>query len=82
MKLGEVDYSKTIFSKGMVCINKTNNMYCVIIDGRKGSDDDRSSLVMEFWGDEGFVLHTPPNRALIPTGKICYNLEKLSEVLR
>ena len=64
------DYSKTIFSQGVLCYNMNNRNYCVVIDGRKGNDDDRSSLVMEFCGSEGFMLHTPPNRALVPTGKV------------
>ena len=75
------DYSKTIFSEGLVCYNKNNNNYCVVINGRKGSENDRSSLVMEFFGEEGFILHTPPNRALVPTGKVV-SLKHLATVLR
>ena len=71
------DYSKTVLSQGLVCFNTNNHQYCVVIDGRKGTEDDRCSLVMEFCGDEGLMIHTPPNRALIPTGRIC-NLEHLA----
>lgn len=75
------DYSKTVLSQGLVCFNTNNHQYCVVINGRKGTEDDRCSLVMEFCGDEGFMIHTPPNRALIPTGCIC-NLEFLAEVMK
>lgn len=74
------DYSKTILSQGLVCLNKNNNAYCVVIDGRKGTDDDRASLVLESNSSYGFILNTPPNRALIPTGRIC-NLQNLVKVL-
>ena len=73
-------YAKTIFSQGLVCLNKNNNAYCVVIDGRKGTDDDRASLVLESNSSYGFILNTPPNRALIPTGRIC-NLRALKQTL-
>lgn len=75
------DYSKTIFSQGIVCRNKNNGTCCVIIDGKRGTEDDRCSLVMEFMGEDGFTLHTPPNRALVPTGRICHNLKFLRHLL-
>lgn len=75
------DYSKTIFSQGIVCRNMNNGTYCVIIDGKRGKEDDRCSLVMEFTGEDGFILHTPPNRALVPTGRICHNLKFLRSLL-
>ena len=64
------DYSKTIFSQGLMCYNTNNRNYCIVIDGKRGNENDRCSLVMEMCGSEGFMLHTPPNRALIPTGKV------------
>ena len=75
------DYSETVFSQGIICYNTNNNNYCVVIDGRKGSENDRCSLVMEFCGGEGFMLHTPPNRALIPNGKMV-SLKHLATALR
>lgn len=75
------DYSKTIFSQGVICYNTNNREYCVVIDGHKGKEDDRCSLVMEFTGETGFMLHTPPNRALVPTGKI-RTLRSLAEAMR
>ena len=81
MTLKEKDYSKTILSQGVVCINHNNNAYCVVIDGTRGSEDDRCSLVMEFMGEDGFMLHTPPNRALVPTGRVCHNLKFLKRIL-
>ena len=74
------DYSKTIFSKGIVCWNTNNQNYCVVIDGACGTENDRSSLVLESNGDAGFMLHTPPNRALVPTGKVV-KLEFLKRAL-
>lgn len=76
-----IDYSKTIFSQGLMCYNTNNHNYCIVIDGKRGSETDRSSLVMEMCGSEGFMLHSPPNRALIPTGKIV-TLKFLAKALR
>lgn len=75
-----IDYSKTIFSQGIVCMNTNNNKHCVVINGTRGTENDRASLVLEQSGDDGFIVHTPPNRALIPTGKIC-KLENLRGIL-
>lgn len=75
------DYSKTVLSQGLVCYNTNNNNYCVVIDGNKGSEDDRCSMVMEFTGERGFMIHTPPNRALIPTGRVV-NLKPLANAMR
>lgn len=75
------DYSETIFSQGIICYNTNNHNYCIVIDGRKGKEKDRCSLVMELCGSEGFMLHTPPNRALIPTGKVVA-LKYLAKALR
>ena len=75
------DWSKTVFSQGLVCFNTNNYQYCVVIKGDRGTDNDRCSLVLEFSGSEGFMLHTPPNRALIPTGKVV-RLEHLAKTMR
>ena len=75
------DYSDVIFSQGLMCRNTNNNTYCVVVDGHKGNENDRASLVLEFMGDDiGFILHTPPNRALRPTGRIC-NLKNIAKAL-
>lgn len=74
------DYSDVVFSQGLVCMNKNNNSYCVVIDGHKGNENDRSSLVIEFSGKDGFILNCPPNRALKPTGRIC-GLERLAALM-
>jgi hypothetical protein len=73
------DYSDVVFDQGIVCMNKNNNALCVVINGMQGSPDDRCSLVIEFNGIP-FLIHTPPNRALQPTGKI-YDLKKLTKLL-
>ena len=75
------DYSDVILSQGLVCKNTNNNTYCVVIDGRRGSEKDRESLTLEFWEEDGFILNCPPNRALKPTGKVC-RLDYLAKVLR
>lgn len=74
------DYSKTIFSQGVICYNTNNRNYCIVIDGKRGNENDRCSLVMEMCGSEGFMLHTPPNRALVPTGKVV-KLQPLAKLL-
>ena len=81
MKLKENDYSKTILSQGLVCINTNNNTYCVVIDGKQGTENDRASMVMEFIAEDGFMLHTPPNRALVPTGRVL-NLKFLAQAMK
>jgi len=74
------DYRDVVFSQGLVCLNTNNNRHCVVIDGQRGSEIDRVSLVLEYAGDKGFMMHTPPNRALKPTGKIC-NIKFITETL-
>ena len=77
MTFSDKDYRNTVLSQGIVCMNTNNCTYCVVIDGQRGSENDRCSLVLEFVSSDGFILHTPPNRALIPTGRIC-NLKFLA----
>lgn len=79
--MNEIDYSKKSFSRGLVCLNTNNNAYCVVLNGNRGNDDDRCSMVLESNGDFGFIIHTPPNRALIPTGRII-DLDKLVKYLQ
>lgn len=76
-----IDYSKTAFSPGIVCYNTNNKRYCVVLDGAQGTENDRTSLVIEFCDNEGFILHTPPNRALIPTGRV-NNLAFLAKAVK
>ena len=76
-----IDYSKIAFSRGLVCLNTNNNAYCVVLNGNRGKDDDRCSMVLETNGEFGFIIHTPPNRALIPTGRI-FDLDKLVKYLQ
>lgn len=76
------DYSGAIFSMGLVCYNTNNNTYCIVIDGHKGVENDRCSLVLEFQGKGELLIHTPPNRALKPTGRIAiHRLEHLKKLL-
>lgn len=80
MTFHEEDYRRTVFSKGVVCMNTNNHQYCVVIDGTRGTEDDRGSLVLEFCGENGYMLHTPPNRALKPTGRTV-NLQFLAKTM-
>ena len=76
------DYSDVIFSTGLVCYNTNNHTYCIVIDGSKGDKNDRCSLVLEFFGEGELLFHTPPNRALKPTGRIAVRqLEHLKKLL-
>lgn len=79
--MNEIDYSKIAFSRGLVCLNTNNNAYCVVLNGHRGTDDDRCSMVLEVNGEFGFFIHTPPNRALIPTGRIL-DVDKLVKYLQ
>lgn len=75
------DYSDVIFSQGIVCLNTNNNAICVVIDGHRGTPTDRESLVMEYSTERVFMIHTPPNRALKPTGAI-NDLSSLAKAIR
>ena len=75
-----VDYSKTIFAKGCVCYNTNNYSKCVVIDGNIGNENDRGSLVLENFFKDGLRIHTPPNRALIPTGEFI-DIKAIEEML-
>ena len=63
------DYSRTVFAAGIVCYNMNNFTKCIVLDGEKGTEIDRRSFVLECTGHGGMITHTPPNRALIPTGE-------------
>ena len=73
------DIQKERYAKGIIVFNTNNNNYAIVISGDKGSDADPCSLVLEFNKKKAFV-HTPPNRALVPTGKF-FDLEHLRDLL-
>jgi len=62
------DVQKKRFDAGCVVYNNNNQSYAVVISGKAGTDKDPYSIVIERTID-GFMVHTPPNRALIPVGK-------------
>lgn len=66
------DYSDVCFDQGLECLNTNNNTLCIVLDGHSGSSSDMASRVLEFQGGR-LLIHTPPNRALKPTGKIRLN---------
>lgn len=63
------DYSDVCFDTGLECINTNNETLCIVLDGHGGPSHDMASRVLEFSGGR-LIVHTPPNRALKPTGKI------------
>ena len=63
------DSQKMRYSKGSVVYNTNNYRFAIVMDGSKGDNSAPSSLVLEQNVDGTFIIHTPPNRALIPTGR-------------
>lgn len=63
------DFQKMRYSNGAVVYNTNNYRFAIVLDGSKGKDFDPCSLVLEQSRENGFIVHTPPNRALIPTGR-------------
>jgi len=56
------------FDSGAIVYNTNNNRFAIVLDGNKGEDKDPCSMVIEP-SMSGFIIHTPPNRALMPTGR-------------
>lgn len=63
-----IDFKKIRFDSGIVVYNTNNKRYAIVLDGNKGRDDDPCSCVLEQAGNS-FMIHTPPNRALLPIGR-------------
>ena len=57
------------YDSGCVVYNTNNYTYGIVLNGKCGEDKDPCSQVLELICDDGVVVHTPPNRALIPTGR-------------
>lgn len=62
------DIQKMRFDVGCVVFNTNNYTFGVVINGKMGNDSDPCSTIIEESMD-GFIVHSPPNRALIPTGR-------------
>lgn len=75
-----IDYSKAVLDVGIVCYNMNNFTKCIVLDGEKGTETDRCSCVLEFSGSDVITIHTPPNRALIPTGEF-FDVKALKDFL-
>ena len=69
------DIQKMRYDSGAIVYNINNNEFAIVLDGSKGEDKDPCSLVIELNGKKAFA-HTPPNRALLPTGRHI-NLDEL-----
>ena len=82
------DYSRTVFAAGIVCYKMNNFTKCIVLDGKRGTETDRCSFVLECTGHGDLITHIPPNRALVPTGeffdlcKACKSLLTVSEYER
>ena len=57
------------YDRGCVVYNTNNSAYGIVLNGKCGKDEDPCSQVLELIGRDGVMVHTPPNRALIPTGR-------------
>lgn len=75
------DIQRGRYSRGAICYNTNNYQYCVVINGNRGLDTDPESTVLEISVSEnGMMIHTPPNRALIPTGRFM-NLDEIENMM-
>ena len=63
------DIQKMRYDRGCVVYNTNNYTYGIVLNGKCGEDKDPYSQVLELTGSDGVIVHTPPNRALIPTGR-------------
>ena len=63
------DIQKMRYDRGCVVYNTNNCRYGIVLNGECGEDEDPCSQVLELFGRDGVIVHTPPNRALIPTGR-------------
>ena len=66
--MSKFNCAKVVYETGTICFNRNNNNYCVVIDGKQDSEDDRCALVVEFAATNTFYNQVP-NRALIPVGR-------------
>ena len=63
------DIQRMRYDRGCVVYNTNNDTYGIVLNGKCGEDKDPCSQVLELTCRDGFMVHTPPNRALIPTGR-------------
>lgn len=63
------DIQKMRYDRGCVVYNTNNYKYGIVLNGKCGEDKDPCSQVLELTRSGGVIVHTPPNRALIPTGR-------------
>lgn len=70
------DVQKMRFDRGCIVYNMNNYRFGVVMDGKRGNDQDPCSEVWEISTSNRVLKHTPPNRALIPTGRFV-DIDKL-----
>lgn len=73
-------FEKTVYSEGIVCYNTNNHSYCIVLDGNRGKENDRESLVIEMISGK-LMTHQPCNRCLIPTGEY-FDISTLKKILK
>ena len=66
---GLADIQKMRYDRGCVVYNTNNYTYGIVLNGKCGEDKDPCSQVLELTRHDGVMVQTPPNRALIPTGR-------------
>lgn len=70
------DIQKMRFDRGCIVYNTNNYRFGVVMDGNRGDDADPCSEVWEIGFNSRLLKHTPPNRALVPTGRFV-DIDKL-----
>ena len=63
------DIQKMRYDSGCVVYNTNNYTYGIVLNGNCGEGKDPCSQVLKLTGRDGVMVHTPPSRALIPTGR-------------
>ena len=63
------DIQRMRYDRGCVVYNTNNYTYGIVLNGKVGDDKDPCSQILELNGNGSVIVNTPPNRALIPTGR-------------
>lgn len=84
-RLNIADIQKMRFARGCIVYNTNNYRFAIVMNGNLGEDTDPCSEVLEMYRDNRLLKHSPPNRALIPTGQFIdvdkLLFDKLSQIV-
>lgn len=75
-RLNIEDIRKMRFDRGCIVYNTNNYRFGIVMDGSREDDADPCSEVWEMSINNRLLKHSPPNRALIPTGRFV-DIDKL-----